>query len=116
MINDIRLSPHFKLREFQCRCCGTVKLLPGLLDMLEFIRSAWAVPMIVTSGFRCAGHNAAVGGAAQSLHLRGAAADISASARDQALLREIAEYAGFSEIICGGGKNYIHLGCKGPAG
>ena len=112
MINDIRLSPHFKLREFQCRCCGTVKLFPELLDMLELMRSVWGIPMIVTSGYRCPQRNAAVGGASKSLHMYGAAADISASVRNQALLREIADFAGFTEVICGGESNYIHVGCK----
>jgi len=110
MINDIRVSPNFKLREFQCRCCGTVKLSPKLLMMLELMRSAWCGPLVITSGYRCPAHNKAVGGASRSLHLQGMAADISASERDQARLREIAEHAGFNEVICGGAKNYLHVG------
>lgn len=114
MINDIQVSPHFKLREFQCRCCGAVKLSPELLAMLELVRAAWGGPLVITSGYRCPSHNKAIGGAARSLHMSGVAADISASGRDQARLREIAEYAGFTEVICGGVKNYLHVGCKNP--
>jgi uncharacterized protein YcbK (DUF882 family) len=112
MINDIRISPHFKLREFQCRCCGVVKLSPGLLAMLERMRGEWGAPMIVNSGYRCPKHNKAVGGAARSLHLCGMAADISADQKDQALLFEIAKNAGLTEVICGGKRKYIHLGYK----
>ena len=112
MINDIQVSPHFKLREFQCRCCGAVKLSSELLDMLEVMRNRCGSPLIITRGYRCAQHNKAVGGVARSLHLQGLAADISATASDQQRLREIAEYAGFTEVICGGGKNYIHVGRK----
>jgi uncharacterized protein YcbK (DUF882 family) len=112
VINDVRVSPHFKLREFQCRCCGAVKLSSDLLTLLELMRNAWGGPLTITSGYRCPGRNKAVGGAARSLHLHGAAADISALGRDQARLREIAECTGFTEMICGGGKNYIHVGRK----
>ena len=112
MINDIRVSPHFKLREFQCRCCGLVKLSPELLAKLEFMREVWGGPLVLTSGYRCRAHNAAVGGAAGSLHMAGTAADISAGAGAQEHLHEIARRAGFSEIIRGGAKNYIHVGCK----
>ena len=111
MINDIRVSPHFKLREFQCRCCGAVKLSPELLAKLEITRDKWGGPLIITSGYRCGSHNKAVGGAVRSLHLHGQAADISASVKDQPRLREIAKFAGFTEVICGEAKNYIHLGC-----
>ena len=112
MINDILVSPHFKLREFQCRCCGAVKLSPELLAMLEAMRNAWGGPLVITSGYRCPQHNKSVGGAVGSLHLRGMAADISAPAKDQPRLREIAEHAGAGEVICGGVKNYIHVGRK----
>jgi uncharacterized protein YcbK (DUF882 family) len=112
MINDIRVSPHFRLREFQCRCCGVVKLSPELLDMLEEMREAWGGPLVITSGYRCPAHNRAVGGAPRSLHLSGAAADISANRKDQELLFNIARNAGFAEVICGGKKQYVHVGYK----
>jgi uncharacterized protein YcbK (DUF882 family) len=112
VINDIRISPHFKLREFQCRCCKTVKLSSELLGMLEKMRDAWGGPLVITSGYRCPAHNRAVGGAPRSLHLSGAAADISARGKDQELLFNIAKNAGLIEVICGGKKEYVHVGCK----
>ncbi|MDR1137344.1 MAG: peptidase M15 [Synergistaceae bacterium] len=109
MINDFRLSPHFKLYEFQCRCCGTVKLSAVLTEMLEDLRGQWRAPLVITSGFRCAPHNRAVGGASHSRHLRGEAADIFARPAAQRMLKKMAERLGFSEVICGGPKNYIHV-------
>ena len=112
MINDIRVSANFKLREFQCRCCGVVKLSPRLLAKLEELRAAWGGPLIITSGYRCEKHNAFVKGSATSFHLQGMAADIAASPRDQQQLREIAIRLGFTEKILGAPENYIHVAYK----
>ena len=109
MINDLPVSPHFKLREFQCRCCASVKLCPRLLERLEALRAAWGRPIVITSGYRCDSRNKAVGGAIRSLHLRGMAADIAAPEREQPRLRELAGIIGFSEIIPGGSRNYLHV-------
>ena len=109
MINDIQVSANFKLREFQCRCCGTVKLCPKLLAKLQAVRDAWGGPLVITSGFRCSSRNKAVGGAKASFHLLGMAADIAASKNDQQVLKEIAQKIGFSEIILGGNENYVHV-------
>ncbi len=45
--------------------------------VLDPLRQAWGHPINVTSGYRSAAVNAAVGGARKSHHLRGMAADIS---------------------------------------
>ena len=110
MINDIRISPHFKLREFQCRCCGLVKLSPRLLQMLEELREKAGIPLVVTSGYRCPTHNRRVGGVPRSLHLDGCAADILAAPEAQKRLFVMAKSIGFSQAICGGYKKYLHLG------
>lgn len=44
--------------------------------ILEPLREAWGGPIRVTSGYRCAELNRAVGGAASSAHMRGDAADL----------------------------------------
>ncbi|MDL2264284.1 D-Ala-D-Ala carboxypeptidase family metallohydrolase [Synergistaceae bacterium OttesenSCG-928-I11] len=111
-INEIRVSPHFLLREFQCRCCGCVKLSPRLLERLEALREAWGHPVVVTSGYRCAAHNGKVGGAARSLHMAGLAADVAVPQDEQAHVEGIARALGFVEILPGGRRNYLHLACK----
>ena len=50
-----------------------VALVETLLDPL---REAWKSPIRVTSGYRCAALNRAVGGSSTSAHLYGCAADI----------------------------------------
>lgn len=73
-----QLSANFHAREFACRHCGT--LPPGgmnaqLIQFLQRIRDHYGVPVTINSGYRCPTHNAAVGGARNSQHLLGTAAD-----------------------------------------
>lgn len=71
------LTAHFSRSEFACHHCGAVEVSPALLDALEKLRSAIGRPIFILSGYRCAKHNAAVGGAPRSMHLYGKAADLS---------------------------------------
>ena len=66
---------------FACPCCGENKIhdevIKHLNKALLFLQdSFWSgVTVKVTSGYRCAKHNAEVGGAKHSLHIQGLAAD-----------------------------------------
>lgn len=108
-LNDVRVSPHFILREFQCRCCGRVMTSSRILEMLERLRAAWGRPLVVTSGYRCRARNEAAGGAPRSLHMKGRAVDIAVQANDQDLFAVLARSAGFCGIINGREKNYVHI-------
>jgi uncharacterized protein YcbK (DUF882 family) len=68
-------------------------------------------PMVLTSGYRCRKHNAAVGGAANSLHCLGLAADILVPAAEQDAFADAAKIMEFAEIIKGRPQKYVHLGC-----
>lgn len=57
-----------------------VKLVDKILDPL---REAWGAPIIVTSGYRCDKLNKLVGGATNSQHRRGEAADIRTKSNTQ---------------------------------
>lgn len=75
----MKLSRHFDSSEFDCKCgCGKrPQTMPPqeLLDCLEKIREAFDAPIIINSGYRCQEHNARVGGAKSSRHLKGDAVD-----------------------------------------
>jgi uncharacterized protein YcbK (DUF882 family) len=71
-----RLSENFAAKEFACRCCGKVLVHPELVRKLQALRSAAGAPVVIASGYRCAGHNRECGGAVNSYHLYGMAADI----------------------------------------
>lgn len=73
------LSPHFSTSEFRDRRTGQVKVDPRLVAHLEVLR-CWcgSKPLRIVSGFRSPSSNVTVGGAKNSEHLYGRAADIPA--------------------------------------
>ena len=70
------LSRSFRVREFACRD-GSDPLFvdSALVQLLQSIRDHFGAPVVITSGYRTAEHNAAVGGSKSSQHLLGRAAD-----------------------------------------
>jgi uncharacterized protein YcbK (DUF882 family) len=108
-VNDLKLTEHFALREFECPCCHTVKLHPGLVRRLEALRGGLRKPVLITSGYRCPVHNEEVGGVANSAHLLGTAADVGVASAEQVHFRLLAEAAGFRKIICYPIQNFVHL-------
>ena len=74
------LSRSFRVREFACRD-GSDPLFvdSALVQLLQDIRDHFGAPVVITSGYRTAAHNRAVGGAVYSQHQYGRAADIRVS-------------------------------------
>ena len=70
------LSRSFRVREFACRD-GSDPLFvdSALVQLLQSIRDHFGAPVVITSGYRTASHNARVGGSKSSQHLLGRAAD-----------------------------------------
>lgn len=72
------LSKNFKESEFACRHCGKLPsqgMDKRLIETLQKIRDYVCAPITINSGYRCPTHNKNVGGAANSQHLHGMAAD-----------------------------------------
>ena len=70
-----QLSPSFRVREFACKGSDVVLIDDELVVLLQCIREHFGKPIHITSGYRTAEHNAAVGGSKSSQHLLGRAAD-----------------------------------------
>ena len=99
-MNDIKISPHFKLSEFESRDTKEVKIKKELIDKLEILRDRLeGKPLYINSGYRTPEHNKAVGGAPASKHMKGIAADVrkvDGYSIDE--MAEIAEDVGFTGI------------------
>lgn len=87
------LSANFKSNEFACKgkgCCSSVQIDTNLVSYLQQIRNHFGAAVTINSGYRCAKHNKAVGGASGSYHTKGMAADIVVKGVKPA---EVAKYA-----------------------
>ena len=84
------LSENFRETEFACNHCGmVVQIQPRLIELLQQVRTHFGSPLSINSGYRCPVHNANVGGARNSQHLTGFAADIRVANRTP---RQVADY------------------------
>jgi lysozyme family protein len=113
------LSPNFTLGEFDCKCsrCSETKVSLKHIVRLQALRDLLRKPVTITSGFRCARHNAEVGGVTGenggnvSQHVLGTATDIKVSGLTPAQVAEAAEAVGFDGI--GRYRTFTHVDSRG---
>ena len=112
-----RLAPSFTVREFRCRDGSDVVMIDQtLVVLLQAIREHFNKPITITSGYRTAAHNTAVGGAKSSQHLLGRAADIQVA---DTTVEAVAAYAeslmpdwggvGRYPVKAGRAKGWVHV-------
>lgn len=70
------LAPHFSVAEVASKGNGDCYVRRELLAALEQLRTFLGHPLHIISGYRDPAHNRQVGGAADSMHIYGLAADI----------------------------------------
>ena len=97
---------NFTLKEMTKTCTGLPNEIPSfevafnLYDtacFLQKLRNLIGMPIVVTSGYRSEAVNKAVGGAKNSAHLRGGAADIRCKDNEK-LLNVIKEECAYDEL------------------
>ena len=72
----MKLTKNFTDKEVECKCgCGALPT-PDFMNKLQGLRDLVKFPLYITSCARCSKHNKSVGGAPQSRHVPGMAADI----------------------------------------
>ena len=88
---ETKLSKNFRVREFACSDHSDPVFIDSeLVGLLQAIRNHFGQPVRLTSGYRTAAHNKAVGGAPYSQHCYGRAADIRV---DNTSVEAVAAYA-----------------------
>lgn len=105
-----QLSNNFKSTEFDCHgggCCNTTKVDLDLVVILQKIRDHFGVATVINSGYRCPTHNKAIGGASQSYHMKGQAADINVKGIAPSEVAKYAESIGVLGI--GLYDNFVHV-------
>ena len=118
-----RYSPNFTKIELNCKCgCKTPANIEAnltrLAEQLELLRRHIGLPLQVTSGYRCEEHNRLCGGAPESQHTQGLAADgwvrgkTPAQVRDAALRVSLFRMGGIGLY-----KGWVHVDIRanGPA-
>lgn len=91
MDGGMKLSTHFKVKEFACKDgSDAVLVAPRLVMVLQSIRSHFGAAVTINSGYRTPQYNTTVGGVAHSQHCYGTAADITVKGQKPAA---VAAYA-----------------------
>lgn len=98
------ITKNFSRDEFTCHCgCGSNNINPRLVLILQKVRDHFGMPLHIMSGVRCVKHNRKIGGAKNSQHLSGNAADVKIFGISP---RSIANYANTLLKNSGGIKAY----------
>ena len=109
----------FKEKEFACKCCGQLPPLARenvkalVCEVLDPVREKLGMPIVVNSGYRCEKHNKDVGGARNSQHLRGEAADVTCADLPR-LKALIIENGKFDQLITY--PTFLHVSYKRTGG
>ncbi len=101
----------FHPTELACRHCGEIYIWPDFLDRLQKARTQINRPFHILSGHRCPLHNAKVGGAPFSQHLK-LAVDISLQGHDRFDLLDACRAAGFTGF--GFYQTFLHIDLGRP--
>jgi len=106
----MQLTHNFNLSEFQCKCgCkmpdAVFENIKELVIYLQYIREYLDEPIKLTNAYRCKEHNKRIGGAKNSQHILGKAADIQCKKIYPSVMADLIE-----DLIK---KNYIEEGGVG---
>jgi uncharacterized protein YcbK (DUF882 family) len=112
-----KINLNFARKEFQCHCgCGRNTVDVRLAEIIQTIRNEIAEPLNINSGYRCQDYNAKIGGAKNSQHTHGKAADIAAANHTPEQLYAIA-----SKLLNGNGglgiySTWVHIDVRSGPG
>ena len=110
-LNTFKISLNFYLYEFECRHCQAVMVEYRLIDMLQALRQKLGSAIVITSGYRCPSYNRAVGGAENSFHTKGMAADFYVPGTELTIveLADLCESWGFGGVGAYVEQGFVHV-------
>lgn len=100
---------NFSPEEIACRGDDTIRINEAALDKLQALRDKIGKPLVVHSAYRSPDHNRKVGGAKLSMHLQGAAFDISMVNHDPKIFEKAAQVAGFTGFGFYPRQDFMHI-------
>ena len=103
--------PDFTQAEMSCRHCGELFMWPDFMERLQAARNEVGRPFHILSAHRCSLHNARIGGAPLSQHLR-LSVDISLHGHNKRALRTACRRAGFTGF--GFYSTFLHIDLGRP--
>jgi zinc D-Ala-D-Ala carboxypeptidase len=108
-MNWRNFSPKGDPALFACSCCEHQGIDFSFVDRLQNLRDIFGKPIRITSGYRCAVKDRAVGGSGP--HQTGRAADIAIARQDVYDFVRLAMSEGFTGIgiKAHGSKRFVHL-------
>lgn len=118
----MKLTANFSKSEFESKDGSPMPLdvlqnIQVLAEQLQVIRNEISKPISITSGYRSPNHNARIGGAKHSFHVRGMAADIQvAGMHPMDVKKVILKLMNEGKILKGGLKAYkswTHVDTRG---
>jgi zinc D-Ala-D-Ala carboxypeptidase len=101
--------PNFSPAEMASKGDGSLRLSRDAMDRLQRLRARLGVPMQILSAYRDPAHNARVGGARRSQHMRGRAFDIRVDNIDPDALIEAAHAEGFRGFGTYPRQGFVHI-------
>lgn len=110
------LSKHFSKKELACKHCDKAPIAKSLLTGLEKLRALANRPLFVLSGYRCPEHNRREGGATNSMHIIGRAADIQADQLTAyellGMVKQVTDFTGYGFYVA---EHFVHVDTRpGP--
>lgn len=101
---------YFQKEEFACRCgCGADSMDEKLIKTADKVREHFNAAVNVSSGRRCANHNARVGGVSNSRHLRGKAMDFAVSGMSASMVLTYVQKLPEIRYAYAINSNYVHM-------
>ena len=113
---EVPLSTHFTVRDFAARDgAAYARISPDLVDALEKIYEHLGAPLHINSAYRHPSLNfsASIGGAHESRHMAGLAADVWAEGREPLDIVEAALEVHGCHMGVGLGGDYVHIDLRG---